>query len=344
MKILGIETSCDETAAAIVEDGRNVLSNVIASQIDLHKKTGGVVPEVAAREHVVKIIPVIEEALKEAGVGWDDIDAISATSGPGLITALITGTLTASTLALVKEKPLIPVHHILAHLYGNWLERDVEFDFPILVLTVSGGHNDLILMKDHGDFELLGSTRDDAAGEAFDKVAKLLGLGYPGGPTIQAVAGDGNANAYLFPKARIEGSGYDFSFSGLKTAILYEIQKEYGKDFDPEQLDMGFVRDVAASFQKTVSETLVDRLIEAVEDHDIKEVHLAGGVSANLFLREHAGVRVKKFDLPLRYPEKIEYCTDNAAMIASCGYFLFKKNPEKYEKWHNIQPNANFTF
>ncbi len=344
MNILGIETSCDETAAAVVQSGTTMLSSVIASQTDLHKETGGVVPEVAAREHILKIIPVIEKALKEANLKWDEINAIAAVPGPGLISALITGTLTASTLALIKDKPLIPVHHILAHIYGNWLDRNNSTKFPILVLTVSGGHNDLVLMKDHGDFELLGATRDDAAGEAFDKVAKLLGLGYPGGPVIQKTAEKGNPDAFDFPIANLEKNSLDFSFSGLKTAVLYEIQKGYGREFTPSTLDPVFVANVAASFQKTVAKTLVQKIVIAVKKYQPKEIHIAGGVSANSYLREYAKSELFKFDLPLKYPRNITYCTDNAAMVASCGYFMYQKDPEKYLKWENIQPNADFNF
>jgi len=345
MRILGIETSCDETACAVVENGTKVLSNVIASQIDLHKITGGVVPEVAAREHILKIIPVIKEALLEADLDWEDIDGIAAVPGPGLISALLTGTLTASTLALVKGKPLIPVHHIIGHIYGNWCERsEVKFEFPILILTVSGGHNDLVLMTGHGEFKHLGATRDDAAGEAFDKVAKLLGLGYPGGPIIQKSAKEGNINAFDFPKAKLDGGSLDYSFSGLKTAVLYAVQDKYGKDFKPEDLNSSFVCDVAASFQKTVVETLIDQLEKAADKYNPKEIHIAGGVSANLALREEAEKRLSKFNVPIRYPVKISYCTDNAAMIASCGYFLYQKDPNKYKNWQNIQPSADFTF
>jgi N6-L-threonylcarbamoyladenine synthase len=351
MRILGIETSCDETAVAVVENGTKVLSNVIASQIDIHKKTGGVVPEVAAREHILKIIPVIKEALFVAGLDWEEIDGIAAVPGPGLISALLTGTLTGSTLALVKGLPLIPVHHILGHIYGNWCERsDVSFNFPILILTVSGGHNDLVLMKDHGEFELIGQSRDDAAGEAFDKVAKLLGLGYPGGPIIQKSAKEGNINAFDFPKAKLGGNSngdsgnFDYSFSGLKTAVLYAVQEKYGKEFKPEDLNSSFVCDVAASFQKTVVETLIDQLEKAADKYSPNEIHIAGGVSANIALREACEKRLSKFNVPLRYPVKIAYCTDNAAMIGACGYFLYQKNPEKFKQWQNIQPSADFTF
>lgn len=316
MRILGIETSCDETAAAVVEDGHKILSNVIASQISLHKKTGGVVPEVAAREHILKIIPVIDQALKDSGSTWNDIDVIAGVNKPGLISALLTGFVTAKTLAQSKNKKLIPINHIFAHIYGNWCERDPkEFKFPIVVLTVSGGHNELVLMKDHDNFEVIGESRDDAAGEAFDKVAKLLGLGYPGGPAIQKTAREGDNLKIALPIAKIDG--LDFSFSGLKTAVLYETQREYGQDFDPSKLDTKFVNDMAASFQKTVVETLVEKLAQAVDKYNPKEVHLAGGVSANLLLREEAQKRLGS----IKFPKNIKYCTDNAAMVASYSYF-----------------------
>lgn len=344
MKVLGIETSCDETAISIVENGTKVLTNIIASQIEIHKETGGVVPEVAAREHILNIIPALKKAFSESGLTWDDIDVIACAPGPGLISALLTGTLTANTLALIKEKPLVPVHHILAHIYGNWLDRSPNTKFPVLILTVSGGHNDLILMQDHGKFKQLGTTRDDAAGEAFDKVAKLLGLGYPGGPAIQTAATQGDKNTYNFPIANLGKDNLDFSFSGLKTAVLYKIQKTYGKDFNPKDLPTDFVNNVAASFQRTVAETLINRVIQAAKKYNPNEIHIAGGVSANTYLRSHAEKSLKQFDLPMKYPTKIAYCTDNAAMVASCGHFLYTKNPEKYENWQNIQPSSDFTF
>lgn len=316
MKILGIETSCDETAAAIVEDGTRVMSNVIASQIDLHRVTGGVVPEVAAREHILNILPVVEEALNDAGVSWDEIDAIAAVNEPGLVSALLTGFVTARTLAEVKNVPLIPINHIFAHIYGNWCERsESDFEFPVLVLTVSGGHNELILMKGHDDFEIVGESRDDAAGEAFDKVAKILGLEYPGGPAIQKTAKKGNDLKFALPIAKM--GGLDFSFSGLKTAVLYAIQREYGKNFDPTKLNEEFVQDMAASFQKTVVETLVEKLAKAADQYAPKQIHIAGGVSANLLLREEAEKRIGS----IKFPSNIEYCTDNAAMVAAYGYF-----------------------
>lgn len=320
MKILGIETSCDETAAAVVENGTHVLSNVIASQIDLHQKTGGVVPEVAAREHIIKVLPVVDEALKEAGIDWNEIDAIAAVNEPGLVSALLTGFVTAQTLAEVKGKPLIPINHIYAHIYGNWCEREInDFKFPVLVLTVSGGHNELILMKSHDEFEVVGESRDDAAGEAFDKVAKLLGLGYPGGPAIQKAAEKGNDLAFALPIAKIDG--LDFSFSGLKTAVLYEIQNNHGRDFNPDKLDEKFVNDMAASFQKTVAETLVEKLAQAADKYAPKQIHLAGGVSANKLLRAEAEKRLGA----ILFPKNIKYCTDNAAMVAAYGFFKVDK-------------------
>lgn len=316
MKILGIETSCDETAAAVVEDGTRVMSNVIASQIDIHKATGGVVPEVAAREHILNILPVVEEAVSDAGCDWDEIDAIAAVNEPGLVSALLTGFVTAKTLAEVKGKRLIPINHIYAHIYGNWCERsESDFEFPILILTVSGGHNELILMKGHDDFEVIGESRDDAAGEAFDKVAKILGLEYPGGPAIQKIATKGNNLKFALPIAKMDG--LDFSFSGLKTAVLYEIQREYGKNFDPTKLDPEFVQDMAASFQKTVVQTLVEKLAKAADIHDPKQIHLAGGVSANILLREEAEKQIGA----IKFPSNIKYCTDNAAMVAAYGFF-----------------------
>lgn len=312
MLILAIETSCDESCAAIVEDGWKVHANVIASQIPVHQLTGGVVPEVASREHMKVIMPVVQKAFEESGMSWDDIDVIAVTKEPGLIGSLIVGRTTAAALAFAKDKPLIEVNHIQGHLYSNWLGREENPQFPVLSLTVSGGHNELVLMRGHGDFELLGQTLDDAAGEAFDKVARLLGLGYPGGPAIERAALEGNADAVNFPNSRTEG--YAFSFSGLKTAVLYYLQKNEDRLEDPQ-----FVKDVAASFQKAAVAHLTDRLMRAAETHNVKEIHLAGGVSANKALR--AVVQKLCPDRLLRHPEKIRYCTDNAAMIGAAGYF-----------------------
>lgn len=369
MKILAIETSCDETACAIVENGHRVLANVIASQIDLHAKTGGVVPEVAAREHVLKMIPVLDKCLTDAGCRWSDIDAIAVTKGPGLISSLIIGTETASVISYVKNLPLIAVQHIVGHLYSNWLEGAssselyVEPRFPILVLTVSGGHNEIILMREHGKFEVIGETLDDAAGEAFDKVARILGLGYPGGPEIAKIAESGRRDAFNFPRIWLKKGSLDFSFSGLKTAVLDVVMDLSGggrrkngagsnsKGFDARKLSDSNKADLAASFQEAVCEVLAGKLLIAYEKckadgSKVKELHLAGGVSANKRLRE---VIEEKIDtagsvgnIKFRYPKSISYCTDNAAMIAAAGYFQYKKQPKKYRPFTNILPTTSF--
>lgn len=344
MKILAIESSCDETAVAIVEDGRKVHTNIIASQIDLHAKTGGVVPEVAAREHVLKMLPVLDEAFAETGMTWDDIDAVAVTQGPGLVSSLIIGTQTANIISHLKGKTLIPVNHIMGHLYSNWLDCDDEIVFPILILTVSGGHNELVLMRDHMQFEVLGETRDDASGEAFDKVARLLGLGYPGGPIISKMAEKGDKTRFDFPKIMLEKDSLDFSFSGLKTAVLTEV-KEYAREngFETEEeIDEQFKCDISASFQEVVCETLSDKLMRAIEQNpEVQEVHLAGGVSANTRLREMIQKKIPA-GLTFRHPKSIRYCTDNAAMIATAAYFQYLENPEDYKASTNIIPSASF--
>ncbi|KKP38191.1 tRNA (adenosine(37)-N6)-threonylcarbamoyltransferase complex transferase subunit TsaD [Candidatus Peregrinibacteria bacterium RIFOXYA2_FULL_33_7] len=337
MLILAIETSCDETSAAVVENGWKVHSNIIASQVEIHAKTGGVIPEVAAREHVLKIIPVIDQALKEANKTLNDIDAIAVTSHPGLISSLLIGTNTASTLALLNNKILIPVNHIHGHIYSNWLsvENPRKIKFPILILTVSGGHNEIIYMKDHHEFEIIGETRDDAAGEAFDKVARMLGLGYPGGPEIAKAAKSGNPKKIKFPIANLGKNSFDFSFSGLKTAVLYEIKQK-----DKTQQ---YICDIASCFQEAVTEALSQKLILAAQKYKVEEIHLAGGVSANIELREKIIRKIQELDSKstFRHPEHISYCTDNAAMIASAAYFQYKKNPEKYKEWRNIIAKPN---
>lgn len=330
MLILGIETSCDETAAAVVKDGTQILSNVVASQIKLHAKTGGVVPEVAAREHVVKITPVIKEALKKAKITLRGIDAIAVTAGPGLLSSLLIGVNTAMTLALVYKKPLISVNHVEGHIYANWLKATAP-KFPIVTLTVSGGHNDLVLMRGHCDYKVLGSTLDDAAGEAFDKVARLLDLGYPGGPEIEKAAKKGDPTKFPLPRAWV--TDFDFSFSGLKTSVLYLLKKlaPHPSPLTPH---------IAASFQESVCEVLATKLVNAAIKFRTKEAHLAGGVSANSRLREFT----KKLLPPkirLRFCNNISLCTDNAAMIASAGYFKFKKNPSTFKKWGPIIANPN---
>lgn len=354
MKILAIETSCDETSCAVVEDGRKVLVNVISSQIDLHALTGGVVPEVAAREHVLKMIPVLDEALEMAKCRWKDIDAVAVTQGPGLISSLIIGTETANVISYVKNLPLIPVQHIAGHIYSNWLldpkgHPESNPKFPILVLTVSGGHNDLILMKNHYDFETLGETRDDAAGEAFDKVARILGLGYPGGPAISKIAVEGNDKVFKLPEIYLEKDSFDFSFSGLKTAVFYEV-KNYVKAHklkNEEEIPRQFKADLAASFEKTAVEVLSEKLKAAAEKFpEIKEIHLAGGVSANRRLREVCTSKMSKLSRPVkfRYPASIAFCTDNAAMVAAAAFYAYKKSPSKFKSQSNIIPTTSFNF
>jgi len=372
MKILGIETSCDETAAAVVQDGTRILSNVVVSQIDIHASFGGVVPEVAARSHIEAILPVIDEAVKP--VGWDNIDAIAVTTHPGLIGSLLIGVLTAKTLALTKNKPLYPIDHIEAHVYANFLESDflTNFsspptspsglsqatspsstsrvgtlslgqphrsssvvngseksvrksvpEFPLLALVVSGGHTQIVLFRGHGEWEILGQTRDDAVGEAFDKVAKILGLPYPGGPSIAAAAKQGNAEKYQLPKPKLD-TPLEFSFSGLKTALLRAVQSECGKDFTfpssqlAELLSTVQRNDFAASFQKVAIEILVDKIESAFIDYQPKSVVIAGGVAANTELRRQLSERLP---IEINYPAP-ELCTDNAAVVASLGYFV----------------------
>lgn len=336
MKILGIESSCDETAAAVVEDGRRLLSNVVHTQIDIHAQYGGVVPEVAARSHVEVINPVINQALSDANCTWDNIDAIAVTYAPGLIGSLLVGTLAARTLAMVHNKPLYPIHHVEAHVYANFIVEQADHlslalpskqpGFPMLALIVSGGHSQLALFRDHGDYELLGQTQDDAVGEAFDKVAKIIGLPYPGGPSISKAALEGDPLKYKLPKAKLTNP-YDFSFSGLKTAALRAVQHEAGKDYTfPSHELSGLLNDVqrndfAASFQQTAVETLVDKAEKAFRDYSPASVVIAGGVAANQELRRQ---------LQERLPIGIEYapmqlCTDNGAMIATLGYYYAQK-------------------
>lgn len=325
MKILGIESSCDETAASVVENGRVLLSNVVNSQIDIHALYGGVVPEVAARSHIEVVNPVINQALADANCSWDDIDAIAVTYAPGLIGSLLVGTLAARTLAVLKNKPLYPIHHVEAHVYANFLNEQAP-EFPMLALIVSGGHSQLVLFKDHGDYELLGQTQDDAVGEAFDKVAKILGLPYPGGPSIAKAALEGDPKRYKLPKAQLKGA-YDFSFSGLKTAVLRAVQHEVGVDFTfpsgelAARLNDVQRNDFAASFQYTAISTLVDKAEKAFRDYAPKSVVIAGGVAANQELRRQLSER-----LPLHIDyAPMQLCTDNAAMIATLGYYYAQK-------------------
>ncbi|AHB42205.1 Metalloendopeptidase, glycoprotease family [Candidatus Saccharibacteria bacterium RAAC3_TM7_1] len=371
MKILGIESSCDETAAAVVEDGQRLLSNVVHSQIDIHAQYGGVIPEVAARSHIEMINPVINKALRDANLTWDGIDAIAVTYAPGLVGSLLVGTLAARTLAELHQKPLYPIHHVEAHVYANFItdqtasSQSSRLDtpvaegksvvqpvlagetpsanehiqkgeqnrgelslptqqpaFPMLALIVSGGHSQLVLFHDHGNYELLGETQDDAVGEAFDKVAKIIGLPYPGGPSIARVAEHGDPQAYQFPKAKL-ANPYDFSFSGLKTAVLRAVQREVGVDHTfpsyglPERLNGLQQADFAASFQHTAVKTLVDVTERAYHDFQPASVVIAGGVAANQELRAQLKERLP---LSIDYAP-IQLCTDNAAMIASLAYY-----------------------
>lgn len=311
MVVLGIETSCDETSVALVRDGTEVLANVICSQIDLHAKFGGIVPEVASRKHVELINPALDEAMEESGVGWQDVDGIAVTHGPGLVGSLLIGVATAKALAYVYRVPIIAVNHLEGHIYSNFLTED-PIEFPVLNLVVSGGHSDLILMEGHARYRRLGRARDDAAGEAFDKVARALGLGFPGGPAIDRLSQQGNAQAVDFPKANLGGS-YDFSFSGLKTAVFRRI---HGLDYPDRPVS---TEDLAASFQRAVVEALVETTFRAAEDFGARTLCVAGGVAANQALRATLTALAEELDLPIRIPPTI-LCTDNAAMIACAGY------------------------
>ena len=343
MKVLGIESSCDETAASVVEDGRRLLSNIVNSQIDIHSAYGGVVPEVAARSHLEVVLPVIEKALTDAESTWDDIDAIAVTYAPGLVGSLLIGTLAARTLALLKNKPLYPIHHVEGHVYANFLIEKAPA-FPVLALIVSGGHSQLVLFRDHGDYELLGQTQDDAVGEAFDKVAKIIGLPYPGGPSIARAAESGDPHAFTFPKARMQGA-YDFSFSGLKTAVLRTVQAETGVGYDfpshqlPERVSDSLRADVAASFQRIAVETLVDKAEMAFQDYSPASMVIAGGVAANQELRRQLSERLP---LDIEYAP-INLCTDNAAMIASLGYYYAQKNEPTDPRDLEIIPSLSMT-
>ncbi len=393
MRILGIESSCDETAASVVEDGRRLLSNVVHSQIDIHAEYGGVVPEVAARSHIEMINPVINKALSDAGCTWDDIDAIAVTYAPGLIGSLLVGTLAARTLAVLHNKPLYAIHHVEAHVYANFIveqsdihnrealasvvtetsaaraSRDVgtlaearreavsgateaksldlpsrQPAFPMLALIVSGGHSQLVLFRDHGDYELLGQTTDDAVGEAFDKVAKILGLPYPGGPSIAKAALMGDPYKYQLPKAKVKGL-YDFSFSGLKTAVLRAVQREVGVDFTfpshqlPQRVSEAQRVDFAASFQRVAIETLVDKAEKAFNDYHPASVVIAGGVAANQELRRQLSDRLP---LPIEYAP-MQLCTDNAAMIATLGYYVAQKCPPTSPYDLEVVPSLSMT-
>jgi len=348
-RILGIETSCDETAVAVVEDGRLILANVVASQVDLHRQYGGVFPEMASRQHILMIVPVVREALEQFGCTWSEIDAVAVTYGPGLPGSLLVGLNVAKGMAFSQGLPLVAVNHLEAHIYANWLvrpgdEMPLPPSLPAVCLVVSGGHTLLALMSDHGRYRILGQTLDDAAGEAFDKVARLLGLGYPGGPAIQEAAKNGNPAAYPLPRAWL-GESFDFSFSGLKTAVLHLVQsseaqstlrgRKLAAPLPAGAMKRLAVPDLAASFQEAVVEVLVEKTRRAAEEYRAAEVLLAGGVAANARLR--AAMR-ERLTVPVRIPHP-SLCTDNAAIVASAGYWRYRRG--EIAGWdQDIQPNA----
>ena len=319
--ILAIETSCDETAAAIIKNGREIITNIVASQIESHMRFGGVVPEIASRHHVEQITLVLDQALAEAEMTWDEIDAIAVTEGPGLVGALIIGVNAAKAIAFAKGKPLIPVHHIAGHIYANQFEN--EFEFPLLALIVSGGHTELIVMKEHGKYEVIGETLDDAAGEAFDKVARVLDLPYPGGPQIDKLAKEGT-ETIEFPRAWLEKDSYNFSFSGLKSAVINYIHNKKQKN---ESINKA---DVARSFQASVVDVLTEKTYKAAIEYDVKQVIVAGGVAANSGLRTALEERFKDSQIPLMIPP-LYLCTDNAAMIGAAASVLYEK--EEFADW-----------
>ncbi|MBM7646586.1 N6-L-threonylcarbamoyladenine synthase [Scopulibacillus daqui] len=313
--VLGIETSCDETAAAVVKDGTKILSNVVASQIKSHKRFGGVVPEVASRHHVEQFTLVCEKAMEDAKVDWKDLDAIAVTQGPGLVGALLIGVNGAKALSFAYDLPLVPVHHITGHIYANRLSGDMKF--PLIALIVSGGHTELIYMKEHGSYEIIGQTRDDAAGEAFDKVARTIGLPYPGGPEIDKLANIGEPTID-FPRAWLEPDSYDFSFSGLKSAVINTVHNAEQRG---EELNKA---DIAASFRESVVDVLVTKTIKAAKNYHVKQILVAGGVAANQGLRERMASACAKEGIPLSIPP-LALCTDNAAMIAAAGTIGYLK-------------------
>ena len=325
--ILAIESSCDETAASVVKNGRTILSNVISSQIELHKLYGGVVPEIASRKHIEKINQVIEEALEQANVTLDDLDAIGVTYGPGLVGALLVGVAAAKAISYAKKLPLVGVHHIEGHISANYIEHP-DLEPPFMCLVVSGGHTHLVIVKDYGEFEILGRTRDDAAGEAFDKVARAIGLGYPGGPKIDKLSKEGNPNAIVFPKAKIDDGPYDFSFSGVKSAVLNHINKCNMQNQEINRADL------AASFQKAVVDTLVEKAVKAAKEYKMDRLAIAGGVASNSTLRQTMKEACEREGIRFCYPSPI-FCTDNAAMIGVAAYYEYLKGTR-----HGLDLNA----
>ena len=313
--ILGIESSCDETAASVVRGGREMLSNVINTQIDFHKKYGGVVPEIASRKHIESIDAVVEEAIKTAGVQFSDLDAIAVTYDPGLVGALLVGVSFAKGLAYALKKPLVPVHHIKGHITANFLAHP-DLEPPFICLVASGGHSHIVKVSSYTDFEILGRTRDDAAGEAFDKIARVIGLGYPGGPLIDKLAKEGDKNAFKFPRVRMDKTSLDFSFSGVKTAVINCLHK-----LDQQGIEYNKA-DVAASFQDAVTDVLCEHTIEAAKQNNMNTIALAGGVASNSDLRAKMKSMAEKSGISVLFPPPI-LCTDNGAMIASAGYYAY---------------------
>ena len=342
MKILGIESSCDETAAAIVEDGAKILSNVVVSQIDIHAEYGGVIPEIAARSHIEAINPVLHKAFADANLTIDDIDAIAVTHTPGLVGSLLAGTLAARTLAVLHDKPFYPTHHLKSHIYANWLSG-YQPEVPLLAAVISGGHTQIIYMERHDHFEIIGTTRDDAIGECFDKVAKILGLPYPGGPAIANAAKNGNPTKYHLPIPKVDG--LDFSFSGIKTAVLRAVQKELNLPITTpsyelqKHLSEQQIADFAASFQATAVDILIKKLKKAAETHPAKSVLLAGGVSANQLLREELKKHFEKTH-KVYFPEP-KFSTDNGAMVASAAYFSIQSGEKASDPYQlDISPRS----
>lgn len=335
MRILGIETSCDETAASVVEDGTQILSNVVASSSEIHKKTGGIIPEQAARQQIVSIIPVISQSLKDANTKYKQIDAIAVTTGPGLIGSLLVGVETAKTLALLWNKPIVSVNHLVGHIYANWLNIKKTPYFPLISLVVSGGHTDLVLMEDHGKLKWIGGTRDDAAGEAFDKTARLLGLPYPGGPEISKCAkkfiSNNKPKLKLFPRPMIDRDNYEWSFSGLKTSVI-----NYLSTLDKNNIP---INKLSAEVQEAIVEVLVHKSIKAIKEYNPKSFLIAGGVAANQRLRDNLSRVISKTKLKVKFfSPNPSLCTDNASYIASCAYFNYK--PQNYKK---IDTNPQLT-
>ncbi len=341
MLILGIETSCDETSAAIIktknkEEKVELLSNVISSSLSLHAKTGGIIPEIAAREQVKFIIPVIDEALKVLKNPKDELDAIAVTIGPGLIGSLLVGVETARVLSYVWKKPIIPVNHLFGHIYANWIENNSKkIEFPVIALIVSGGHTDLVLIKNHGDIKWLGGTRDDAAGEAFDKAGRLLNLSYPAGPEIEKIAKETNKDFYKFPRPMINSDDFDFSFSGLKTAVLREVEK-----IGNENLKRDNIVNISYSLQEAIFDVLIKKTFKAIKAYNAKSIILGGGVAASRTLtkRFEEFIEKNKFEVNFFVPEK-KLCTDNAAMIASAGFYNYNEI-----SWKNLSANPELYF